>query len=109
MEWFKLVWTEAIQKLPNYQLLELDQELIKSVADEIENQIKEHKINPKKVDKKALLIEIFKQTFDIGEDKLKILEGMLQFMINRYIVKKRPLYKVIWKGAKKAVLYCIGK
>lgn len=100
---------KKIRSIPNWELLELNQHLIESIADGIEKEIVEREVNPKKIDKKELLREIVRQTFELDEDKMKVVDIMIGYMIEKYIIKKKTIIKKAGKAVKKLVSLCIGK
>lgn len=100
---------EKIHSIPNWESLELNQDLLEGIAKGIEDEIIEKDISAKKIDKKELLREIVHQAFDLDESKMKVVDIMIEYMINKYIIKKKTLIKKAGKGLKKLVSFCIGK
>lgn len=100
---------EKIRSIPNWESLVLNQDLIEGIAKGIEDEIVEKGVCPKKIDKKELLREIVRQAFELDEDKMIVVDIMIEYMISKYIIKKKTIIKKVGKGIKKLVGFCIGK
>ena len=100
---------DKIHSIPNWESLELNQDLIEGIAKGIEDEIVEKGISPKKIDKKELLREIVHQAFDLDEEKMKVVDIMIEYMIAKYIIKKKTLVKKTGKVLKKLVSLFISK
>ena len=100
---------KRVRQVPKWELLEFDQHLIEGIAKGIEDEIVECEINPKKIDKKQILLEIIRQAFEFDDEKMKVIEIAVGYMIDKYIIKKKTLVKKSGKLLKKLVTLCIGK
>lgn len=100
---------EKVHSIPNWESLELNQDLLEGLAKGIEDEIIDNDVSPKKIDKKELLREIIQQAFDLDENKMKVVDIMIEYMISKYIIKKKTLVKKSGKLLKKLVTLCIGK
>lgn len=86
---------ERIQKFPNYNAYKNDVEFLLLVCNMIEHLI----IKKDKIDKKQLLIEIYKQVFNnLNNDEQKALEQNVEFLWNNKKIKKVSYYKLFKTG-----------
>ena len=90
-----------IQKIPNYQELKNNLELIRFVCNMLENLITNNKEN---IDKKQTVIEIISQLFcSFSEDDKKAISNQVQFLFDNKFIKKVSNIKKF----KKKVLSCV--
>lgn len=86
---------ERIQKFPNYNAYKNDVEFLLLVCNMIEHLI----IKKDKIDKKQLLIEIYKQVFNnVTLDDVKALEQNIEFLHANKKIKKVSYYKLFKTG-----------
>ena len=84
-----------IQKIPNYQELKNNLELIRFVCNMLENLITNNKEN---IDKKQTVIEIISQLFcSFSEDDKKAISNQVQFLFDNKFIKKVSNIKKIKK------------
>lgn len=94
-----------IQSFPNYAQYKNDVEFLLLVCNMVEHLI----VKKDKIDKKQLLIEIYKQTFTtISADEVKAIDANVEFLWNNKKIKKVSYYKLfktaIWEWVKKKFL-----
>lgn len=84
-----------IQKIPNYQELKNNLELIRFVCNMLENLITNNKEN---IDKKQTVIEIISQLFcSFSEDDKKAISNQVQFLFDNKFIKKVSTVKKLKK------------
>jgi hypothetical protein len=81
----------TIQRIPEFQLLKMDDELTLFVCKVVENLVKKKN----KIDKKALVIRVLKDLFQLNEDEIKIIEKSIEFLWNNGKIKKTSTIKYL--------------
>ena len=83
---------KEIQKIPNYQEMKNNLELVRFICNMLENLIVN---NDENIDKKQTVIDILTQLFffNTGTDKLSI-ENQIQFLFDNGFIKKIATLKV---------------
>ena len=86
---------KEIQKIPNYQEMKNNLELVRFICNMLENLIVN---NDENIDKKQTVIDILTQLFffNTGTDKLSI-ENQIQFLFDNGLIKKIATLKIIKK------------
>jgi len=92
---------KEIQKIPNYQEMKNNLELVRFICNMLENLIVN---NDENIDKKQTVIDILTQLFffNTGTDKTSI-ENQIQFLFDNGFIKKIKTLKII----KKKLLACL--
>ncbi len=96
-----------VKEIENYEDLKLKAEITKYVANLVEeglNNAPLSKKQKKKIDKKALVKEIIKTTFNLAETELNIIDDHIDYNLENKIVKKNTLVKQSFRLIKKWVL-----
>jgi hypothetical protein len=86
---------KRVEALPNYAQYKNDVEFLLLMANMIEHLI----VKKDKIDKKELLIEIYKQLFvGITQAELANIEANVEFLWNNKKIKKQSFYKLFCAG-----------
>ncbi len=96
-----------VKEIENYEDLKLKAEITKYVANLVEeglNNAPLSKKQKKKIDKKELVKEIIKTTFNLAETELNIIDDHIDYNLENKIVKKNTLVKQSFRLIKKWVL-----
>ena len=80
---------KEIQNIPEYQSHKNNLELIKLIFNLIENKV----VKKDKLDKKSIVIEGIKRTFNLNEAEVKTLEGFIEFLHKNKKIKKLSVLK----------------
>lgn len=92
---------KEIQKIPNYQEMKNNLELIRFVCNMLENLITN---NNEKIDKKQTVIDIISQLFCFfTEDDKKAIANQVQFLFDNKFIKKVSMVKIL----KKTLISCV--
>ena len=84
---------QHLQTIPNYQNMKGNLELLEYVCKLIEEMVKNGNSNKLiKIDKKALVLDIFTQLFGLLEPELELLATHIDYFIINCIVKKKLHY-----------------
>jgi hypothetical protein len=84
-----------IQKIPNYQSLKNEVEILLHICNLIENLISKNK---QKIDKKKLVLDIMAQVFCCNSDSEKeVLEKQIQFLYDNKLITKVTKFKQVAK------------
>ena len=84
---------QHLQTIPNYQNMKGNLELLEYVCKLIEEMVKNGNSNKLiKIDKKALVLDIFTQLFGLLEPELELLSTHIDYFIINCIVKKKLHY-----------------
>ena len=86
---------EKMKQFDNIGSLKLDQEMLRFVCSCLENSLKPKYEKKQKTDKKALVIEIFNDLFNLNEDEKKKLGNNIDFLIENDLVQKINVAKKI--------------
>jgi len=84
-----------MKEFDNLGSLKFDNELLKFVCSCLENLLKPKYEKKRKTDKKALVIEIFHELFNLNEDEKKKLGNNIDFLIENQLVHKINVAKKI--------------
>ena len=79
---------EKMKQFDNLGSLKFDQEMLRFVCSCLENSLKPKYEKKQKTDKKALVIEIFNDLFNLNEDEKKKLGNNIDFLIENDLVEK---------------------
>ncbi len=96
-----------VKEIENYEDLKLKAEITKYVANLVEeglNNAPLSKKQKKKIDKKELVKEIIKTTFNLAETELNIIDDHIDYNLENKIVKKNTFVKQSFRLIKKWVL-----
>jgi hypothetical protein len=96
-----------IKSYAKYQELKFNQDLVKEIADHINDKIDENEkqIKSSKIDRAKILLDAFQEAFDFNEDEMDILTGIVQFMIDRKLINHFTLSKKTVNAVKKAIRF----
>jgi hypothetical protein len=86
---------QKMKEFDNLGSLKFDNELLKFVCSCLENSLKPKYEKKQKTDKKALVIEIFNDLFNLNEDEKKKLSNNIDFLIENELVQKINVAKKI--------------
>jgi PBP1b-binding outer membrane lipoprotein LpoB len=82
---------DRVQKFPNYQQYKADIEFLLLVANMLEHLI----VKADKINKKEVLVEIYKQTFTgLKAEEITAIEQNIEFLWNNKKIKKVSYYKL---------------
>lgn len=95
-ETIKHALVEHIRKIPGYELLANDPELILWVCNVVENTAE--KIDDKKLDKKDMVMTIMTLAFNMQKDKQDAVDKTIEFLWSNKKIKKVSLIKKIGLG-----------
>ena len=82
-----------IKEIPNFDKLRVELELIKLVCRIVENIVKRG--NPKKVDKKQLVIDALSNVFNLTPGEKTIVESLIDFLWNNKLIKRSSYTKLV--------------
>ena len=86
---------KRVEALPNYQQYKNDVEFLLLVCNMIEHLV----VKKDRIDKKSLLIEIYKQVFpSVTPAELANVEANVEFLWNNKKIKKQSFYKLFCAG-----------
>jgi Ser-tRNA(Ala) deacylase AlaX len=92
-----------ITKIPNYQILKNDIELIEYVATQIKNLIK-----TPNYDLPTIIVEIFTNVFSLSNDEQTALKKVIEYLINNKTIQKisklTKLSNSVYSVVKKKIL-----
>jgi len=77
-----------VQSIDNFQELKFDNELLIFVCNCVENTVSSS--GKKKIDKKTLVIDIFKKLFEISDEDEGIISKSINFLCDNSLVEKIP-------------------
>ena len=84
---------ENIKALENWEELKRDDELVVSTTKFIDKQVESLKPKLRKeINKRQLLIEIFKNAFELTQEDIREIEKILNFAINNKVIKKKGFF-----------------
>ena len=86
---------QKMKEFDNLGSLKFDNELLKFVCSCLENSLKPKYEKKQKTDKKALVIEIFNDLFNLNEDEKKKLGNNIDFLIGNELVEKIHVVKEV--------------
>ena len=85
---------ENIKALENWEELKRDDELVVSTTKFKDKQVESLKPKLRKeINKRQLLIEIFKNAFELTQEDIREIEKILNFAVNNKVIKKKVLYQ----------------
>ena len=87
---------ERIQQFPNIQKYRNDIEFLLLVCNMIEHII----VKKDKVDKKELLLEVYKKVFDIDSGEVNAIGKNIEFLLQNGKIKRVSFYKLFKTGLK---------
>ena len=85
--------SEKIKKIPQYESIRIELELVKCVCNIIENCIK--KGNNKKIDKKDLVINCLSSVYNYNDQEKLLVGSLIDFLFNNKQIKKSSTYKLV--------------
>jgi len=71
---------ENIKKIPNYESIRVEIELVLTVSNIVENYVS--KGNKKKIDKKQLVIDALNKVFSYNEEEKRLVGSLVDFLCN---------------------------
>jgi hypothetical protein len=83
---------EKIKLIPQYEKIRVEIELVKTVANIVENCVK--KGNSKKIDKKQLVIDALSQVFNYSQEEKNLVASLVDFLFNNKQIRKSSYYKL---------------
>lgn len=96
-----------VKEIENYGDLKLKNEITKFVAKLVEEGIHHAPLTKKQkklLNKKAIILEVIKQVFDLCEEELKLVEDQIEYNQENKLVKKKSLLKKSLKVVKNALV-----
>ena len=93
---------DLITKIPEFNKLRCEMELIRTVCNIIENSsIPSKNSDGLKLNKKQLVLDALQRCFNYNEQEKQIVSAMIDFLISNNFVKKLSYYKVVKNYSKK--------
>lgn len=85
--------------IPNHFMLRADLELIRRICCLIENMIVSNNKNSPKLDKKEMVVKIFKLVFPtLTAEEVIVIQNHIQYLWNNNRIKAIPIVKKVAKG-----------
>jgi hypothetical protein len=85
---------DELKKIPNIEEIQTDPELLEFICNLVENMVQSNNRKSKsKIDKKKVVGKIYKQLFNITDEKLNILGGQIEYLHSNKKIKKIPFSK----------------
>jgi hypothetical protein len=86
---------DLITKIPEFNKLRCETELVRTVCNMIENStIPKKNSDGLKIDKKQLVLDCLQRVFNYNEQEKQIISAMIDFLISNKFVKKLSYYKL---------------
>ena len=93
------------QNIPKYLELKLDHEFTRCICREIDRQIINNKNLSKeqktKISKSDILMEAFKELFNLSDDEIEILNSQIIFLNDNKMIKTKSILKKVVSGSSK--------
>ena len=87
---------EKIKKIPQYDSIRIEIEMVKCVCNIIENCIKKgNKTKKNPIDKKDLVINCLSSVYNYNESEKLLISSLIDFLFNNSQIKKSSSYKLI--------------
>ena len=83
---------ENIKKIPNYENIRVEIELVLTVCNIVENYISNG--NKKKIDKKQLVVDALNKVFSYSENEKMLVASLIDFLFNNGKIKKLSFLKL---------------
>ena len=97
-------FVEIIKKVPNYEVLRMDKELIKKICKDVYKTIKSSKTLTKEqkklISKSEIVCQIFIQVFQLNVEELSNIRKDIEFLLNNSLIKKSWLKKLCQLSSK---------
>jgi len=91
-----------IKEIENWESLKSDPDLIFSVATSVEDEVAKSKI--KSIDKKDLVIEIFKMVYDLTDEEKEVIRKIIDYQLNNKLIKKKNFLSRAYRYVKSYVV-----
>ena len=87
--------SSKIKLIPQYEKIRIEIELVKCVANIVENYVQKNNSKQKnKVDKKQLVIDSLNEVFNYNEQEKNLVSSLIDFLFNNQQIKKSSFYKL---------------
>ena len=93
------ILSKSILQIPDVQRLRTNFDLVKRIADLIENFL----FKSKSVDKKALLISTFQNVFKLNSAEVSIISEFIEFIHSNKLIKKLTTSQFLYYKSKKVL------
>ena len=93
------ILSKSILQIPDVQRLRTNFDLVKRIADLIENFL----FKSKSVDKKALLISTFQNVFKLNSAEISIISDFIEFIHSNKLIKKLTTSQFLYYKSKKVL------
>jgi len=94
--------SDKIKKIPQYDKIKIEIEMIKCVCNIIENVIKNgNKTKQNPIDKKDLVINCLSAVYNYFDSEKLLVSSLIDFIFNNRQIKKSSTYKLVKK-------FCLG-
>ena len=88
--------TDKIKKIPQYDKIRIEIEMIKCVCNIIENVIKKgNKSKKNPIDKKDLVINCLSAVYNYNDTEKLLVGSLIDFLFNNSQIKKSSTYKLV--------------
>ena len=95
---------ELVTKIPEFNKLRCETELVRTVCNMIENSsIPKKNADGLKINKKQLVIDCLMKIFNYNPQEKEIVSAMIDFLISNNFIKKKSLYKLSKNFIKKYI------
>jgi hypothetical protein len=86
---------EKIKLIPQYERLRTEIELVKTVANIVENMIsKKNKKQKQPIDKKQLVVDALSAVFSYSDTEKELIASLIDYLFNNDQIKKMGIYKL---------------
>lgn len=86
---------EKIKKIPQYEKIRVEIELVKTVCNIVENYVQKNNSKDKnKVDKKQLVIDALTLVFNYTDPEKVLISSLIDYLFNNSQIKKSSYYKL---------------
>lgn len=89
---------ESLKKVPNYEELKSDKELVKKICKDVYKTIKQSKLlskeHKKNINKCEIVCDILNKVFNLTSDELSIIRKDIEFLLNNGLIRKSVIKKI---------------
>ena len=87
--------SSKIKLIPQYEKIRIEIELVKCVANIVENYVQKNNSKQKnKVDKKQLVIDSLHEVFNYNDQERNLVSSLIDYLFNNEQIKKSSFYKL---------------
>ena len=87
--------SSKIKLIPQYEKIRIEIELVKCVANIVENYVQKNNSKQKnKVDKKQLVIDSLHEVFNYNEQEKNLVSSLIDYLFNNEQIRRSSFYKL---------------